>query len=90
MLFRSHARQRKAQHIPYWNLLGFALTCVYVSMAVRWAEPRPLSASPYPPMQYQQNPYAAPLGGYPPQYPPPGQYQQPPAPYPPQGPPPAV
>ena len=57
------------KHIPYWNLLGFALTCVYVSMAVRWAEPRPLSASPYPPMQYQQNPYAAPpLGG---QYPPP-------------------
>jgi len=64
------------KHIPHWGWLGFALTCVYVSMAVRWAEARPMSASPYPPMQYQQGGYGAP-----PAYAPgPGQYQQPPVP----------
>jgi hypothetical protein len=66
------------KNIPHWGWLGFALTCVYVAMAVRWAEARPLSASPYPPMQYQPGPYAAPPVGFPP----------PPAAYPPQAPPP--
>jgi len=59
------------RHPPYWSLLGFALTCVYVSMAVRWAEPRVLPPSPYPPMQYPPNPYAAPPPPYPPHQPPP-------------------
>ncbi|HEV8291625.1 MAG TPA: DUF1189 family protein [Tepidisphaeraceae bacterium] len=61
--------------IPYWTLLGFALTCIYVSMAVRWAESRALPPSPYPPMPYQPNPYATPPGAYPPA---PGQYPPPP------------
>jgi hypothetical protein len=66
--------------IPYWPLLGFALTCVYVSLAVRWAERRELPPSPYPPMQYAPNPYAAA----------PGPHAQPPAPPPPYQPPPGV
>jgi hypothetical protein len=74
------------QRIPFWGLIGFALTCVYVSMAVRWAEPRAMSPSPYPPMQYPQSPYAAPPGAYPPPtapYPQGPYSQQPPAPPPP-------
>jgi hypothetical protein len=59
------------RHPRYWSLFGFALTCVYVSMAVRWAEPRVLPPSPYPPMQYPPNPYAAPPAPYPPLQPPP-------------------
>jgi len=66
------------KHVPYWNLIGFALTCVYVSLAVRWAEQRVLPPSPYAPMPYPPGPYSAP----PPQYPPP------PAPYPASPPPP--
>ena len=61
------------KHIPHWNLLGFALTCVYVSLAVRWAEARALPPSPYAPMQYPSSQY----GGQP------GAYPQAPAPYPP-------
>src|SRR5438045_8758829 len=60
------------KHIPHWNLLGFALTCVYVSLAVRWAEARALPPSPYAPVQYPPSPYAGQPGAYPQApYPPP-------------------
>ena len=59
--------------IPLWILLGFALTCVYVAFAVKWAEPRTPN---YP--QYGQPHPAYPAGPYAP--PPPGFYNPPPPP----------
>ena len=58
------------RHTPFWNLLGFALSCVYVSLAVRWAEQPVLPLSPYPPMQYPL-PYAPPPTPFPAPPPPP-------------------
>ncbi len=58
-------------HTPrFWTLLGFALTCVYVSFAVRWADARALPPSPYAPIPYPPGPYAAPPAPYPPPLPP--------------------
>ncbi|HEV8606567.1 MAG TPA: DUF1189 family protein [Tepidisphaeraceae bacterium] len=59
-------------HTPrFWTLLGFALTCVYVSLAVRWADARALPPSPYAPIPYPPGPYAAPPAPYSPPPPPP-------------------
>jgi len=68
------------KHIPHWNLLGFALTCVYVSLAVRWTEARALPPSPYTPMQYPPSQYGGQPGAYPQAsapYPPPPSQQPP-------------